>query len=47
MSEDDEMVEGLALEEAPADDGANKKFVPPPKPVRTEQDWANIAYLDT
>ena len=37
-------------EEVAADElameGAKKKFVPPPKPVRTEQDWANIAYLE-
>lgn len=32
--------------EASATSGTREKFVPPPKPVRTEQDWANIAYLE-
>ena len=32
--------------EESAERGAKPKFVPPPKPVRTEQDWANIAYLE-
>lgn len=32
--------------EVSAEGGAKPKFVPPPKPVRTEQDWANIAYLE-
>ena len=45
------MFEAESIEASPAsepvvDDGAMKKFVPPPKPVRTVQDWANIAYLE-
>lgn len=45
MNDVEEMVDEEETAEAPASEGA-KKFVPPPKPVRTEQDWANIAYLE-
>ena len=44
---DEDMAEECdATPEIVADDGEERKFVPPPKPVRTEQDWANIAYLE-